>query len=119
MTGSLIIFAPVRPCREGESWRGPPCPTRPSVGRDDTHNRHQHAWTLLHSTGPRRAPHARPWTPPDIVAMLCKQGSGVRVPLAPPAETSQRSWSRPRRAVSVLEGHGSYGLSASGRPSGL
>src|SRR5215475_8720543 len=30
-----------------------------------------------------------------------------------------RSWPRPRRAVIVLEGHGSYGLSASGRPSGL
>src|SRR5215475_8720542 len=90
MTGSLIIFAPVRPCREGESRRGPPCPTWPSVGRDDTHNRHQHTWTLLYSGGPGRPLRARPETVLDNLAMLCKQGSGVRVLLAPPAETSDR-----------------------------
>jgi hypothetical protein len=41
---------------------------------DDTHKRHQHAWTLLYSAGPWGAPRPRPWTVLDNLAMLCKQG---------------------------------------------
>jgi hypothetical protein len=32
----------------------------PPVGPDDTHNRHQHAWTLLYSGGPDTPLRARP-----------------------------------------------------------
>jgi hypothetical protein len=47
------------------------------MGRDDTHNRHQHTWTLLDSGGPDRPLRARPQTVLDISAMLCKQGVNV------------------------------------------
>ena len=51
---------------------------------DDTHKRHQHAWTLLCSAGPWGAPRPRPWTVLDNLAMLCKQGAGGS---SPPSST--------------------------------
>jgi len=38
-----------------------------------------------------RALHARPWTVLEILAMLCKQGVGGRVPLAPPPSAPMTS----------------------------
>jgi hypothetical protein len=42
------------------------------VGRADTHNRHQHVWTLLYSGGPWEHFVPRPRTLLDTLAMLCK-----------------------------------------------
>jgi len=58
---------------------------------DDTHKRHQHAWTLLYSARPWGAPRPRPWTVLDILAMLCKQGAGGSSPLSSTWEHVARS----------------------------
>jgi hypothetical protein len=59
------------------------------VGRDDTHNRHQQAWTLLYSGGRSECPvpgHGLCWA---LWPSFAGRGPGVRVPLAPPGETSE------------------------------
>src|SRR5262249_60531714 len=61
---------------------------------DDTHNRHQHAWTFLYLAGPQKPSkpgHGQCWTSWPCFA---SRGSGVRVPLAPPAKTIPTGSSR-------------------------
>ena len=66
-------------------------------GHNDTHNRHQRAWTPLYSAGlwERSVPgHGRCWTSWPCFA---SRRSGVRVPIASPGETFPADYQRINR----------------------
>jgi hypothetical protein len=84
MTRPLIIFAPIRliPGARTSAPTALRCKWS-SAGHDDTHNRHQQAWTFLYPGGrqKRSVPgHGRRWT---LWPCFASRGPGVRVPLAP------------------------------------